>query len=174
MLIERRAPTWTKAALLTGLILLCSSALAGGHKEPQPPKNIVATAIAAGTFNTLAAALEAADLVEALQGEGPFTVFAPPDGAFAKLPEGTVESLLEPENQEQLKAVLLYHVVPGKVMAGDIFGEASPATLEGSTLQITKADGLVSVNAAEVVTADVIASNGVIHVIDAVLLPPAD
>lgn len=134
-------------------------------------KDIVDTAVAAGQFETLAAALEAAGLVETLKGEGPFTVFAPTDEAFAALPEGTVESLLEPENRDQLQAVLTYHVVAGKVMAEDAMGLDSATTVQGQDIAITTMDGSVMINDASVVQADIEASNGVIHVIDGVLIP---
>jgi uncharacterized surface protein with fasciclin (FAS1) repeats len=151
-----------------------SYALAGAHSSaaPETAKDIVATAVAADDFNTLAAALEAADLIAALQGEGPYTVFAPTDAAFAALPEGTVEELLLPENKDKLTAILLYHVVPGQIMAADISGTATPETLEGDTVEVVSSSGGVTVNGANVVSADVGASNGVIHVIDAVILPP--
>jgi uncharacterized surface protein with fasciclin (FAS1) repeats len=129
--------------------------------------------IAAGNedFETLVAALKAADLVETLQGEGPFTVFAPTDDAFAALPEGTVENLLKPENKDQLVAVLTYHVLPGKVMSSDIAGKQMEVeTVQGSMLQIDAMDG-VMVDGATVTTADIEATNGVIHVIDKVVLP---
>lgn len=133
--------------------------------------DIVDTAIDAGSFGTLVAAVQAAGLVETLKGEGPFTVFAPTDAAFAALPEGTVENLLKPENKDQLVAVLTYHVLSGKVMSGDIAGkELSAATVQGSELDIDATDG-VTVDGANVVTADIETSNGVIHVVDAVLLP---
>ena len=133
--------------------------------------DIVDTAVGAGTFNTLVAAVQAADLVDTLKGEGPFTVFAPTDEAFAALPEGTVESLLLPENKEQLIAILTYHVVPGKVMSGDIAGkEMAVETVQGSTADINAMDG-VMIDGAKVVSADIEADNGVIHVIDAVILP---
>ena len=122
----------------------------------------------------LVAAVTAAGLVDALQGDGPLTVFAPTDAAFAALPDGTVENLLLPENIEQLQAVLLYHVVPGQVMSTDLSGTINAATLEGATIEIVANDDGVTVNGANVVAADVPASNGVIHVIDAVLLPPAN
>ena len=164
--------TFRVSVIFACLALLASPlALAGGHAAPKS-QDIVATAVAADDFNTLAAALQAADLVGALQGEGPFTVFAPTDAAFATLPEGTVESLLKPENKDQLTAVLLYHVVPGKIMSSDISGTANPETLQGSTVAVIAAGGGVTVNGANVVAADVDASNGVIHVIDAVILPP--
>ncbi|TVQ56739.1 MAG: fasciclin domain-containing protein [Rhodobacteraceae bacterium] len=133
--------------------------------------DIVDTAIGAGNFTTLVAAVEAAGLVETLRGDGPFTVFAPTDEAFAALPEGTVETLLLPENRDQLVAVLTYHVLPGAVMSADIAGQTlSPETVQGSTVDIDATDG-VTVDGANVVAADIVASNGVIHVIDAVILP---
>jgi uncharacterized surface protein with fasciclin (FAS1) repeats len=134
--------------------------------------DIVDTAVAAGEFTTLAAALEAAGLVETLKGEGPFTVFAPTDDAFAKLPAGTVESLLEPENKEQLAAILTYHVVPGEVMAADVVTMSEADTVNGKPLSIKAEGGAVMVNDATVTQADVDASNGVIHVVDTVILPP--
>lgn len=147
-------------------------AQADGHGA-KPKADIVDTAVAAGSFETLVAAVKAAGLVDALKGDGPLTVFAPTDEAFAKLPEGTVESLLKPENIDQLKAVLLYHVVPGAIMAADVTDGATPATLQGATITATVGNG-VAINNANVVAADVAASNGVIHVIDTVLLPPAE
>jgi uncharacterized surface protein with fasciclin (FAS1) repeats len=152
-----------------------SAVFAGGHKKAAPaPADIVDVAVSAGSFATLVAALQAADLVGALQGDGPFTVFAPTDAAFAALPDGTVESLLMPENKEQLQAVLLYHVVPGQVMSGDLSGTVNAETLQGATVEIVASSSGVTVNGANVVSADVVASNGVIHVVDAVLLPPAE
>ncbi|WP_421725789.1 fasciclin domain-containing protein [Bauldia sp.] len=134
--------------------------------------DIVDTAVSAGSFNTLVAAVQAADLVDTLKGDGPFTVFAPTDEAFAALPEGTVENLLMPENKDQLVAVLTYHVVPGKVMSGDLAGKAMDAdTVQGSSVSIDATGDSVMVDGATVVTADVEATNGVIHVIDAVILP---
>src|SRR5690606_5042594 len=137
---------------------------------PEPVlSDIVDTAVADGRFTTLAAALGAADLVDTLNGEGPFTVFAPTDDAFAKLPEGTVESLLLPENLEQLKSILLYHVVSGKVMASDVVTLESADTVLGDAVSIKVQDGKVYLNdTVEVIITDVEASNGVIHVIDAV------
>ncbi|MTI01612.1 fasciclin domain-containing protein [Roseibium sp. RKSG952] len=133
--------------------------------------DIVDTAVSAGSFNTLVAAVQAADLVDTLKGKGPYTVFAPTDEAFAALPEGTVETLLLPENKDQLVAILTYHVVPAKVMSGDIAGKrAKVLTVQGDRLSVNAKNG-VKVNKAEVVQADIEASNGVIHVIDAVLLP---
>jgi uncharacterized surface protein with fasciclin (FAS1) repeats len=134
-------------------------------------KDIVDTAVAAGSFNTLAKALGAAGLVETLKGKGPFTVFAPTDDAFAKLPAGTVENLLKPENREKLKAILTYHVVPGKVMAADVAKMKTGKTVNGESVSITAKDGTVMVDKAKVVKADIAASNGVIHVIDTVLMP---
>ncbi len=142
-------------------------------RAADAPKDIVDTAVAAGSFGTLTAALTAADLVGALKGAGPFTVFAPTDAAFAKLPAGTLDDLLKPENKEKLKGILLYHVVSGKIMAADIKGEAKPKTLQGATLDIKASAAGVTVNGARVTAADVGASNGVIHVIDAVVLPPS-
>ncbi len=135
--------------------------------------DIVDTAVAAGQFNMLAAALEAADLVDTLKGEGPFTVFAPTDAAFAALPAGTVEDLLKPENKDKLAAVLTYHVIAGKVMSGDLSDGMTAATVNGADVTITTADG-VKVDGANVTTADIEATNGVIHVIDAVILPPSN
>ena len=133
--------------------------------------DIVDTAISAGSFKTLVAAVTAAGLVETLKGPGPFTVFAPTDEAFAKLPDGTVEGLLKPENKEKLVAVLTYHVVPGKIMSKDIAGKQTMAkSVEGGEISVDATDG-VKVDDATVVKADIEASNGVIHVIDAVILP---
>lgn len=141
-----------------------------GSKEAGPRQDIVDTAVAAGSFKTLAKALEAAGLVQTLKGEGPFTVFAPSDEAFAKLPAGTIEKLLA--NPEQLRAVLTYHVVPGKVLASDVVKLDSARTVQGSKVTIDASNG-VRVNNAAVVKTDIMTSNGVIHVIDTVLLPPA-
>jgi uncharacterized surface protein with fasciclin (FAS1) repeats len=134
--------------------------------------DIVDTAVSAGSFKTLVAAVKAADLVGTLKGKGPFTVFAPTDAAFAKLPAGTLESLLKPENKSKLTAILTYHVLPGKVMSGDIAGKSlQVATVQGSKVSVDARTG-VMVDKANVVQADVVASNGVIHVIDTVILPP--
>jgi uncharacterized surface protein with fasciclin (FAS1) repeats len=134
-------------------------------------QDIVDTAISAGQFNTLVAAVQAAGLVETLKGEGPFTVFAPTDEAFAALPEGTVETLLKPENLDQLVAVLTYHVIPGKVMSTDIAGQSlEVASVQGSSLKVDATNG-VTVDGANVVAADIETDNGVIHVIDKVVLP---
>ncbi|HEY1068797.1 MAG TPA: fasciclin domain-containing protein [Pirellulales bacterium] len=134
-------------------------------------KDIVDTAVAAGKFKTLVAAVKAADLVEVLKGEGPFTVFAPTDEAFAKLPAGTVETLLKPENKAKLVAILKYHVVPGKVTAADVVKLKEAKTVEGSTVDIKVEEGKVHIDNATVVKADVMTSNGVIHVIDTVIMP---
>jgi len=147
-------------------LLLASSMVAG-----TPNKDIVDTAVAAGQFNTLAKALQAAGLVDTLKGTGPFTVFAPTDEAFAKLPQGTVEELLKPENKSKLVAILTYHVVAGEVTANDVVKLTSAKTVNGERLKITTMDGNVMVNDAHVVKADILCSNGVIHVIDTVLLP---
>jgi transforming growth factor-beta-induced protein len=132
--------------------------------------DIVDTAVA-GKFNTLVAAVKAAGLVETLKGPGPFTVFAPTDEAFAKLPPGTLESLLQPENKAKLQRILTYHVVAGKVMAKDVVKLTSAQTVEGQNITIKTVDGRVMVNGAHVIKTDIVTSNGVIHVIDAVILP---
>ena len=155
------------ALALAATTALSAPAFADGHGM-----NIVETAVDAGNFTTLVAAVEAAGLVETLSGEGPFTVFAPTDDAFAALPEGTVESLLLEENKEQLVAILTYHVVPGKVMSGDLTDGMMATTVQGGDVTIMT-EGGVTVNGATVSAADIEASNGVIHVIDAVILPPS-
>jgi len=152
-------------ALTTAAALFGTTAIADGHS-----KDIVDTAAAAGSFGTLLAAAEAAGLVDTLKSEGPFTVFAPTDEAFAALPEGTVASLLLPENKDQLVAILTYHVIAGKVMSTDLVDDMEAATVQGGTLTIDLDNG-VMVEAATVTAADIEASNGVIHVIDAVMLP---
>ena len=133
-------------------------------------KDIVDTAIDAGSFTTLVAAVQAAGLVDTLKSEGPFTVFAPTDAAFAALPAGTVEDLLKPENKDKLVSILTYHVLPGKVMSGDLSEGLKAATVQGSEVTVTLADG-AKVDGATISAADIAASNGVIHVIDAVILP---
>jgi uncharacterized surface protein with fasciclin (FAS1) repeats len=157
----------TLAALLTSSLTL---PLAQAADQPAAPGDLVAVASSAGSFKTLVAALKAAGLVETLQGKGPFTVFAPTDDAFAKLPAGTLDDLLKPENKEKLAAILTYHVVPGKVMAADV-KTMMAKTVNGRELSIKVEDGKVMVDNARVVTTDVAASNGVIHVIDTVVLP---
>ena len=136
-------------------------------------QDIVDTAVAAGQFKTLAAALGAAGLVDTVKGVGPFTVFAPTDAAFAKLPAGTVENLLKPENKAQLIAILTYHVVPGKVMAADVVKLEEAKTVNGKMLHVKVNGSDVMINDAKVTSADIVASNGVIHVIDSVVLPQA-
>ena len=151
---------------LIGVLLISMPAFSAHHE-----KDIVDTAVKAGSFTTLVAAVQAAGLVDTLKGDGPFTVFAPTDDAFAKLPEGTVEGLLKPENIEKLKSILLYHVVPGKVMAADVVKLSSAKTVNGKELAIMTSGNTVKVNDATVVQTDIAASNGVIHVIDTVLMP---
>ena len=154
------------AAVVMLTVVAIAPAQAGGHGN-----DVVHVAIKAGKFNTLVAAVKAAGLAETLMGKGPFTVFAPTDEAFAKLPAGTVENLLKPENKAKLTSILTYHVLPGKVMAGDIAGKKLQAkTVQGSKLAIDAMDG-VKVGNAKVISADVMASNGVIHIIDTVVLP---
>ncbi len=150
---------------LTAAALISGPAFADGHS-----KDIVDTAVSAGTFGTLVAAVQAAGLVDALKGDGPFTVFAPTDDAFAALPEGTVETLLKPENKDQLTAILTYHVVAGKVMAADLSNGMMATTLQGDDVKIMT-EGGVTVDGATVTAADIETSNGVIHVIDAVIMP---
>ncbi|MEO9778758.1 MAG: fasciclin domain-containing protein [Sedimentitalea sp.] len=150
---------------LTAAMMMAGAALAGGHS-----KDIVDTAIGADDFNTLVAAVQAAGLVDTLKGEGPFTVFAPTDAAFAALPEGTVEMLLKPENKDQLVAILTYHVVAGKVMSSDLSDDMAATTVQGGDIMIDLDNG-VMVNDATVVSADIEADNGVIHIIDKVIMP---
>ncbi len=157
-------------ATTLAILLIAATAFAGSHMAVEQ-SDIVDTAVAAGSFTTLAAALQAAGLVDALKGDGPFTVFAPTDEAFAKLPAGTVENLLKPENKDQLTAILTYHVIPGNLPSGTVVSTPGATTLQGGSLTFTAADGGVMVNDATVVKADINASNGVIHVIDSVLLP---
>jgi uncharacterized surface protein with fasciclin (FAS1) repeats len=164
-----------RAALLSILAVFGAQPLFANVEvsgDTTKPANIVETAVAAGQFKTLAAALEAAGLIDALTGEGPFTVFAPTDEAFAKLPVGTVESLLKPENKEKLKSILLYHVIPGSVTAKQVtkLNGRSVKTLEGSSIKVGTMNG-VTVDDARVTKTNIHASNGVIHVIDTVLMP---
>jgi uncharacterized surface protein with fasciclin (FAS1) repeats len=164
-----------RAALLSILAVFGAQPLFANVEvsgDTTKPANIVETAVAAGQFKTLAAALEAAGLIDALTGEGPFTVFAPTDEAFAKLPAGTVESLLKPENKEKLKSILLYHVIPGSVTAKQVtkLNGRSVKTLEGSSIKVGTMNG-VTVDDARVTKTNIHASNGVIHVIDTVLMP---
>lgn len=159
---------------MVALALLCISSARAADSCPtsgKTSKDIVDTAVSAGSFKTLAAALGAGGLVETLKGQGPFTVFAPTDAAFAKLPKGTVEDLLKPENKSKLVQILTYHVVPGKVLASDVVKLSKAKTVEGSEVKIAVEEGKVKVDNANVVKTDIVASNGVIHVIDAVILP---
>ena len=163
--------TVTKIFAVAALLILPSTLpIARAADDAASPGDIVAVASSAGSFKTLVAAVKAAGLVETLQGKGPFTVFAPTDEAFAKLPPGTVEDLLKPENKDKLVAILTYHVVPGKVMAADV-KTMMVKTVNGKELSIKVDDGKVTVNGAKVIKTDVAASNGVIQVIDTVLLP---
>ena len=159
-------------SLLVALAVAPSFTASANGPVVKPSADIVDTAVAAGSFTTLAKALEAAGLIDALKGDGPFTVFAPTDSAFAKLPAGTVSSLLKPENKEKLKAILLYHVVSGKVKAADVMklNGQSVKTLEGGMVKVSTKHG-VRVDNANVTQTDIDCSNGVIHVIDTVLLP---
>lgn len=169
----------TRGKLFAGAVLFAVLVITGAPvstraevSEPLEAADIVDTAIGAGQFKTLAAALEAAGLIDTLKGAGPFTVFAPTDEAFAKLPAGTVESLLKPENKEKLKSILLYHVVSGNVPASKVLklNGRSVKTLQGSSIKVQTKHG-VRVGNAKVIQTDVMASNGVIHVIDTVLIP---
>ncbi len=171
--------TKTIAALIMGGALTVTayagSCSYGGNKDMKAAKSttpdIVDTAVSAGSFETLVAAVQAAGLVDTLKGDGPFTVFAPTDEAFAKLPAGTVENLLKPENKDQLVAILTYHVVPGKVKAADVVKLDSAKTVQGQEVAIEVADGGVKIDGANVVKTDIVTANGVIHVIDSVILP---
>lgn len=185
-MIRQRTNRFLAAALAVGFAAsafaaLAPAAVSANNSTPAaagalaPTADIVETAVGAGQFKTLAAALQAAGLVEALKGQGPFTVFAPTDEAFAKLPAGTVEELLKPENREKLKAVLLYHVVSGKVAASDVskLNGKEARTLQGGKIKVRTTGG-VMVDNARVLKTDVMATNGVIHVIDTVLMPKTD
>ena len=170
--------TYQSLIFLTILMILPALLIAGGYKHSTTgyktsgySKDIVDTAMSAGSFNTLVAALKAGDLVETLRGEGPFTVFAPTDEAFAKLPDGTLDDLLRPENKAKLQAILTYHVVPGKYMAADVAKMRSAKTVNGESFRIDERYGKVMIDNAKVIKADIMASNGVIHVIDTVITP---
>ncbi len=155
-----------------GAVLALSTILTiGAANSAHHEKDIVDTAVEAGNFGTLAAALDAAGLVDTLKGDGPFTVFAPTDEAFGKLPAGTVEDLLKPENKDRLVAVLTYHVVPGSVTAEEVVGLSEAQTVNGQSIDISVDGSIVKVDEATVVATDIMASNGVIHVIDNVILP---
>jgi uncharacterized surface protein with fasciclin (FAS1) repeats len=157
------------SAFMFSLIFTSLSLAGDHHKNKSSKKDIVTTAVEAGNFNTLATALTEAGLIEALQGDGPFTVFAPSDDAFAKLPEGTIESLLK--DKEALTKVLLYHVVSGEVTSKEVVKLKKAETLEGEYITIKTTDDGVMINNSNIIGADIMASNGVIHVIDTVLLP---
>ncbi len=158
-----------RIALAVSLALL--TVTLGAAASSMGKKDIVDTAVAAGDFKTLAAALQAAGLVDTLKGPGPFTVFAPTDEAFAKLPAGTVENLLKPENHDKLVAILTYHVIPGRIMAKDVVKLHEAKTVNGKDVTIMVDGGKVMVDNANVVKTDIACSNGVIHVIDSVILP---
>ena len=153
--------------IAAGALTLSAAAVQAQHTN----KDIVATAVAAGSFQTLAKALQAADLVETLKGEGPYTVFAPTDEAFGKLPAGTLNDLLKPENKQKLQRILTYHVVPGRVSSADVVKLHTVKAVSGDTINIKANGGTVMVDSARVVKTDVQASNGIIHVIDSVILP---
>ncbi|WED22190.1 fasciclin domain-containing protein [Vibrio sp. JC009] len=156
---------------LTATFAIAACSNTSSHSNKMMKQDIVDIAASNGSFNTLVAAVKAAGLVDTLKSDGPFTVFAPTDEAFAKLPAGTVESLLKPENKDTLIAVLTYHVVPGKVMASDVVNIDSAKTVQGQSLMVKTNSGNVMIDNAKVVAADIEASNGVIHVIDRVVLP---
>jgi uncharacterized surface protein with fasciclin (FAS1) repeats len=160
-------------AAAAAIAMVAAPAGAQSYMQDSKP-DIVSIAESAGSFNTLVAAVKAAGLVETLKGEGPFTVFAPTDEAFANLPDGTLEELLKPENKEKLQAILTYHVVPGRVMAKDVAGIQSANTVQGQSLRVSIQDGTPMVDGARIIQTDITASNGVIHVIDAVVLPSSD
>jgi uncharacterized surface protein with fasciclin (FAS1) repeats len=160
-----------KTLMIGTLVATMLAANAGVTLKAADTKDIVDTAVAAGSFKTLAKALDAAGLVATLKGAGPFTVFAPTDEAFAKLPAGTLDMLLKPENKAKLQRVLTYHVVAGKVMAADAAKLKTAKAVSGDTFTITASEGGVMVDRAQVVKTDIVASNGVIHVIDSVILP---
>ena len=157
--------------LLVGLLFSQIGCTETHQKRSMWKKDVVDTAVGAGDFTTLVTAIKAAGLVDTLKGEGPFTVFAPTDQAFAKLPSGTVENLLKPENKQKLVSILTYHVVPGKVMAADVVKLSHAKTVNGQSLTIKLEGNMVMVDSAKVTKTDIECSNGVIHVIDAVVLP---
>ena len=169
MLMKRKLNVSIFAAFAAALLLLATDLLAGSYGKKQ--SDIVDTAVSAGTFNTLAAALEAGGLVDTLKADGPYTVFAPTDEAFAKLPDGTVETLLLPENKDKLVEILTYHVVAGKVTAAEVVTLESAKTANGSDIAIRVVDETVFINDSRVVATDIGASNGIIHVVDTVILP---
>jgi len=173
----------SKSSVLSALVLGTTLSLAGCGSDDdggpgtgqQAEMSILETATAAGNFTTLSAAVDAGGLTSTLSGPGPFTVFAPTDEAFAALPPGTVDELLKPENKQQLADILTYHVVSGDVRAADVVKLSSATTVNGAPISITVADGTVVLNGTvKVVKTDIVASNGVIHVLDSVLLPPSN
>jgi uncharacterized surface protein with fasciclin (FAS1) repeats len=157
--------------MIAGIVAAMAITGAAANMGAATDKDIVDTAVAAGSFKTLAKALQAADLVQTLKGTGPFTVFAPTDEAFSKLPAGTLDALLKPENKPKLQRILTGHVVAGKVMAADVVKTTSAKAVGGNTLTIASRGGAVTVDGANVVKTDIAATNGVIHVIDSVILP---
>ena len=161
-----------RSKLATLAVAAAAAVGIGSASAHAAETDIVETAIAAGQFKTLATALDRAGLVSTLKGQGPYTVFAPTDAAFAKLPAGTVDNLLKPENKAQLTTILTYHVVPGRVMAADVVQLKEAETVNGKMVDVNADGGSVMINDAKVTAADVTASNGVIHVIDTVILPP--
>ncbi|WP_371186916.1 fasciclin domain-containing protein [Thalassotalea maritima] len=160
------------AKIFVAVILLYSASVFAGGGYGK--KDIVDTAASNDTFSTLVAAVQAADLVDTLKGDGPFTVFAATNEAFAKLPAGTLEDLLKPENKDKLAAILTYHVVAGEVMAADVVSLSSATSVQGGDIAVTVSDTGVQINEANVIKTDIKTSNGVIHVIDSVILPPAE
>ena len=158
-------------AIGSAAALILTVATASSVRAQAPTKDVVDTAVAAGSFKTLAKALQAAGLIDTLKGAGPFTVLAPTDAAFAKLPAGTVETLLKPENREKLRRILTYHVVQGKVMASEVAKMKSGKAVSGDTFTIEATEGGVMIDNSHVTKTDIAASNGVIHVIDTVLMP---
>jgi uncharacterized surface protein with fasciclin (FAS1) repeats len=169
MFLRRKTSIYSIPALFAALLLLATEVHAGGYGKKQA--DIVDTAVSAGSFNTLAAALQAGGLVDTLKADGPYTVFAPTDEAFAKLPDGTVEMLLLPENKDKLVEILTYHVVAGKVTSAEVVTLESAQTANGSDVAIKVVDETVFINDSRVVAVDIEASNGVIHVVDSVILP---
>jgi transforming growth factor-beta-induced protein len=167
MKVKHLVRSLLSGSLIMGIVVCGMTQTASAQGE----KDIVDTAVAAGSFKTLVAAVQAAGLADTLKGTGPFTVFAPTDEAFAKLPAGTVENLLKPENKAKLQAILTYHVVPGRVMAADVVKIDTAKTVNGQSLAVNTRNGSVMVDNAKVVKTDILTSNGVIHVIDAVILP---
>ena len=169
MFMKRKLINFGITTSLLAVLLLATTAFAGNYGKKQ--SDIVDTAVANGNFTTLAAALQAAGLVDTLKADGPYTVFAPTDEAFAKLPDGTVEMLLLPENKDKLVAILTYHVVPGKVTAAEVVTLESAPTANGTDVAISVREESVFINDSRVVMTDISASNGVIHVVDTVILP---